>query len=158
MIGVSLMEYDYSIRKPQCRRALACALVFIVMGITLSGLSAVMTYSTSMFRSAGLTGTLAKYATAAVGLCNFLVSWIAIFTIEKFGRRPLTFIGIGGMLISLVLMAAFAAVSEYLKAGWAAYVTIGCLLYFFRFSAYWISTIMVKYDQYNYELTIFRSL
>lgn len=77
------------IRRSRNRNPLIVVLIMTIMGIQLSGISVIMAYSTSMFMSAGLSEHLAKYATVGVGLCNFSVAFIAIYTVEKFGRRIL---------------------------------------------------------------------
>ncbi|KAL3476195.1 general substrate transporter [Aspergillus californicus] len=48
-----------------------------------------------------------------IAACNgteyFLASWIAVFTIEKFGRRTLMLFGAAGMSISMAILAATAS-------------------------------------------------
>lgn len=44
---------------------------------------------------------------AVLTMCQeyFLASWIAVFTIEKSGRRPLMLLGAAGMSFSMVMLA-----------------------------------------------------
>lgn len=48
-----------------------------------------------------------------VAACNgteyFLASWVAVFTIEQFGRRTLMLFGAAGMSISMVILAITAS-------------------------------------------------
>lgn len=41
----------------------------------------------------------------------FLASWIAVFTIEKFGRRQLMLFGAAGMSFSMVILAVCLLIS-----------------------------------------------
>ncbi|KAL3307840.1 Solute carrier 2, facilitated glucose transporter member 2, partial [Cichlidogyrus casuarinus] len=69
----------------------------------LSGINAIINYSTILFKSAGLSNANAQYATLGTGCMNLLVTIVSIFLIERFGRRPLHLSGLSGMLVTAIL-------------------------------------------------------
>lgn len=74
----------------------------IVIGILLSvfqqaiGINAVLYYAPRIFESAGAEGG-GMMQTVLMGIVNILFTLIAIFTVDKFGRKPLLIIGSIGM-------------------------------------------------------------
>uniref|UniRef100_A0A8C2C3V7 Solute carrier family 2 member 3b n=1 Tax=Cyprinus carpio TaxID=7962 RepID=A0A8C2C3V7_CYPCA len=68
----------------------------------LSGINAVIYYSTKIFRYAGITE--AVYATIGVGAVNTLFTVISLFLVERAGRRTLHMIGLAGMAVCTLLM------------------------------------------------------
>lgn len=58
----------------------------------------------------GLSPFLAKLIAACNGTEYFLASWIAVFTIEKIGRRKLMLFGAAGMSVCMIVLAATDAV------------------------------------------------
>jgi sugar porter (SP) family MFS transporter len=72
-----------------------------------TGINAIIYYANEIFAAAGFT-TAAEQAKAtlwAVGVVNFLATFIAIAWIDRFGRRPLLFTGLVGMGLSLLVVA-----------------------------------------------------
>ena len=53
----------------------------------------------------GLSGFLSRLIAACNGTEYFAASWVAVFTIEKFGRRALMIFGAIGMSLSMVVLA-----------------------------------------------------
>jgi hypothetical protein len=51
---------------------------------------------------------------------QFMASWIAIFTIEKFGRRSLMMFGAAGMSISMAVLAGTTSIEGNAAFGIAA--------------------------------------
>ncbi|XP_073702702.1 solute carrier family 2, facilitated glucose transporter member 3 [Garra rufa] len=68
----------------------------------LSGINAVIYYSTEIFRNAGITA--AVFATIGVGAVNTLFTVISLFLVERAGRRTLHMIGLAGMAFCALLM------------------------------------------------------
>ncbi|KAL4738458.1 general substrate transporter [Aspergillus similis] len=68
-----------------------------------------------------------------ISACNgteyFLASWIAVFTVEKFGRRTLMLFGAAGMSISMAILAGTAS------AGTNA-ANIACIVFLFVFNTF----------------------
>nr|AFK37582.1 unknown [Medicago truncatula] len=70
-----------------------------------TGIEAVMLYSPRIFRKAGITGKeKLLLATIGVGLTKIVFLVIALFLLDKLGRRRLLQISTGGMIIGLTLL------------------------------------------------------
>lgn len=63
----------------------------------------------------GLSNFMSRLLAALNGTEYFIASWIAIFTIEKFGRRKLMLFGAVGMSGSMVVLAATSKFSDVSK-------------------------------------------
>jgi sugar porter (SP) family MFS transporter len=72
-----------------------------------TGINAIIYYANEIFAAAGFTTAQeqAKATLWAVGVVNFLATFIAIAWIDRFGRRPLLFTGLVGMGLSLLVVA-----------------------------------------------------
>jgi predicted MFS family arabinose efflux permease len=73
-------------------------------------------------QSIGLDPTLSRLLAAANGTEYFAASWIAVFTIEKFGRRQLMLFGSVGMAASMAILAGTTSQSGNSQMGIAAAV------------------------------------
>ncbi|GAB7349978.1 hypothetical protein MBLNU459_g0665t1 [Dothideomycetes sp. NU459] len=72
----------------------------------ISGINLITYYAATIYEhSIGLSGFLSRILAAANGTEYFLASWIAVFTIEKFGRRPLMLFGAAGQAASMAILA-----------------------------------------------------
>lgn len=82
----------------------------IVIGILLSvfqqaiGINAVLYYAPRIFESAGAEGG-GMMQTVIMGIVNIAFTLIAIFTVDKFGRKPLLIIGSIGMAVGAFAVA-----------------------------------------------------
>ena len=102
----------------------------------LSGINAVIFYSTSIFASIGLEGEWPEYASILLGVVQLGMTVVCMFLVDRLGRRLLLLIGIGGMCIFSYLLATTSVVAEKnpdLK--WLNYLTVVCsVLYIVFFS------------------------
>lgn len=74
--------------------------------IQISGINLVTYYAATIFEnSIGLSPFLSRLLSACNGTEYWFASWIAIFTIEKFGRRSLMIFGAAGMSFSMAVLA-----------------------------------------------------
>lgn len=82
----------------------------LIIGILLpflsqvSGINAVIYYGPMILDQAGFSLGDALSGQVIIGLVNVLFTVIAIATVDKYGRRPLLFWGVGGALLSLILL------------------------------------------------------
>ena len=82
----------------------------IIIGILLSvfqqaiGINAVLYYAPRMFENAGAEGG-GMMQTVSMGIVNILFTLVAIFTVDRFGRKPLLIIGSIGMAIGAFAVA-----------------------------------------------------
>ncbi|MCJ1288134.1 hypothetical protein MMC26_007489 [Xylographa opegraphella] len=72
----------------------------------ISGINLITYYAATIYQNQiGLSHTLSTIIAAANGTEYFAASWIAVFTIERFGRRSLMIFGATGMSLSMVILA-----------------------------------------------------
>ena len=76
----------------------------IMLGQQFSGINAVFFFSVSIFQTAGLTDSAARYATIGVGIMNVAMTFVSLVLVEKAGRKTLLLIGFAGMLVNVVLL------------------------------------------------------
>ena len=82
----------------------------IIIGIVLavlsqfSGINAIIYYGPEILNQAGFTLGDALGGQVTIGLVNTIFTFIAIFTIDRFGRRPLLIVGVSGAALSLMMV------------------------------------------------------
>ncbi|MDE6446513.1 MAG: D-xylose transporter XylE [Alistipes sp.] len=110
----------------------------IVIGVLLSffqqavGINVVLYYAPRIFENMGATGDASMMQTVVMGVVNIIFTVVAIFTVDKVGRKPLLIIGSAGMMVG---MAALAALSFTDTIGMAALVFI--IIYTASFMMSW---------------------
>jgi sugar porter (SP) family MFS transporter len=77
----------------------------------------------------GMTMINSRLIAACNGTEYFIASWIAVFTIEQFGRRSLMLFGAAGMSISMVILAVTASLGT-------AAANIACAVFLFVFNTF----------------------
>lgn len=71
-----------------------------------TGINTVIYYTTTIFQVSGFSSNIgAIYATIGIGFVNFIMTLVAIAFADKLGRKPLLYIGLSGMLISLLSLS-----------------------------------------------------
>ena len=93
---------------PVYRRALWIGLLLPFLS-QVCGINAVIYYGPRILEQAGFTLNNALGGQVTIGLVNVVFTFVAIFTIDIWGRRPLLFAGIGGAVISLLIIGALFA-------------------------------------------------
>lgn len=87
----------------------------LVIGIVqqLTGINVIFFYAPTIFEQSGV-GTDASFIQAiGVGVINVIFTIVAMFAIDRFGRRPLLLIGLSGILVSMVVCAYGFYQAEY---------------------------------------------
>ncbi|KAK4765990.1 hypothetical protein SAY87_007632 [Trapa incisa] len=97
----------------------------------LAGINAVVYYSTSVFRSAGIESDVA--ASALVGAANVLGTAVASSLMDKQGRKSLLMISFGGMAASMLLLS-LSFTWKVLAPNAGSLAVIGTVLYVLSFS------------------------
>ncbi len=85
----------------------------IMIAITLAflqqctGINTIIYYAPTIFKLAGFhSNSVAILATVGVGIANVLFTLIGLPLVDRWGRRPLLFIGLTGMAASLLMLSA----------------------------------------------------
>ena len=104
-----------------------------------TGINAVIYYAPQIFQAAGFASDLtALAATAGIGVINVLATFIAIWLVDREGRKPLLVAGVTGMVATLVVLGlAFQGGGAGTGTGSLGYITVVCLagyIIFFAFS------------------------
>ncbi|MCR8556262.1 sugar porter family MFS transporter [Mucilaginibacter sp. BJC16-A38] len=94
--------------KPVYRKALWIGLLLPFLS-QVCGINAVIYYGPRILEQAGFTLNNALGGQVTIGLVNVVFTFVAIFTIDKWGRRPLLFVGIGGAVLSLIVIGILFA-------------------------------------------------
>ena len=88
--------------------------IVLVIGVVLAvlqqvtGVNVFMYFGTEIFKKMGSSTNAALLQTVAVGSVNLTFTIIAIWTVDRLGRKPLMIIGASGMAISLLAMGGAA--------------------------------------------------
>jgi len=91
-----------------------------------TGINTIIYYAPTIFGFAGFESAKASIlATAGIGLVNVGMTVVAVWLLDKLGRRPLLFIGLAGMILSLGLIGLAFLVGA---AGILKWLTVGCLV------------------------------
>ena len=114
--------------RPGLRRAAVVAFCLAIL-VHVSGINTVIDYAPVIFQSAGWNIDQALLSTFAVGLTNFSFAMVSLWTIDRYGRKPLYIIGSLGMTICLVLLMATVMLGQF--RGVLVLVLILCYLAFF---------------------------
>jgi sugar porter (SP) family MFS transporter len=77
-----------------------CAVLLAVFN-QLSGINVILYYAPMIFEKAGATTDAAMFQAVVVGMTNMLFTIVAMFFIDRFGRKTLLLIGAVGMFVTL---------------------------------------------------------
>ena len=114
--------------KPSVRKVMLVGFLLAIF-VQISGINTIVDYAPKILLAAGVEINNALLQTSLVGLINFIFTFVAIFFIDKIGRRSLYLIGSMGMVITLIMLA----ISFYLKM--EGVFTLICILLFIAFFA-----------------------
>ncbi len=110
----------------------------ILIGVMLSvfqqfvGINVVLYYATDIFKGMGMTTNASLLQTIIVGAVNLAFTTVAIFTVDRFGRRPLQIIG---ALIMAVSMGALG--TAFWIGGQGMLALVAMLVYTAGFAVSW---------------------
>lgn len=112
--GASVLEEIKSSVTEKREKLLSYGLGVIVIGVLLSffqqaiGINVVLYYAPRIFASLGSSGDASMIQTVVMGIVNIIFTLVAIFTVDKFGRKPLLIIGSIGMAIGMTALAVLS--------------------------------------------------
>jgi len=90
-----------AILEPGIRKAVLLGSAIAILG-QFMGVNAVLYYGPDIFADAGLASKDSSFSTVLVGLVNMLTTILAVFIIDKVGRKKLIYFGVSSMIICLV--------------------------------------------------------
>ncbi len=100
----------------------------------ITGINVVIYYAPRIFQAAGFQSSqTAILATVGVGIVNVIMTIIALWLIDKAGRRPLLMVGLIGMFFSLLILG-FSFYEEAKELGIASIVSMITYVAFFAIS------------------------
>ena len=105
-----LAEIRDSLKLIESPRLLAYGRTVILIGLALSifqqlvGINAVLYYAPLMFRNLGAGNDSALLQTVVVGAANMLSTLIAIYTVDRLGRKPLLIAGAACMAVPMLAL------------------------------------------------------
>jgi SP family sugar porter-like MFS transporter len=106
--------------KPNIRYLLIIGIVLTVFQ-QWSGINVIFNYAHEIFSAAGYTVSDVLMNIVVTGVTNLVFTFVAIFTVDRWGRKPLMYVGSAGLaVIYLILGACF-----YLQiSGWPMLVLV----------------------------------
>lgn len=91
---------------PKYRRVLLMSLVIAIFQ-QITGINAILYYAPEIFKNTGVSTANASIQTIAVGVVMLLSTLLAIWLVDKAGRKKLLLAGCSVMAVSLLMVAAF---------------------------------------------------
>jgi sugar porter (SP) family MFS transporter len=111
---------------PALRKPMTIAIGLAVLQ-QITGINTVIYYGPQIFKLAGVGSDDASILAATlVGAVNVALTLVAIFAIDRWGRKPLLYLGSGGMALALIALAAAFGVPAL--AGVRAPIALGSLM------------------------------
>jgi sugar porter (SP) family MFS transporter len=92
----------------------------------ITGINTVIYYAPKILQAAGFnSASRAILATAGIGVVNVGMTIIAMFLVDRAGRRPLLLVGIAGMIVTLGMLGlSFRFANESVQLGWIAVICL----------------------------------
>ncbi|MEA4950945.1 MAG: sugar porter family MFS transporter [Petrimonas sp.] len=116
------------------------------------GVNAVLYYGPSIFETSGLSSGDSLFYQALIGLVNMGATVLALLIIDRVGRKKLVYIGVSGMIVSLILIGIYFLKGESL--GMSSTFLLGCFLAYIFFTAGSISAVIFVFLSEMYPTRI----
>lgn len=106
-----ILEEIRQTSREKTEKLFAYGMPVIIIGILLSvfqqavGINVVLYYAPRIFENMGATGNISMMQTVIMGTVNIIFTLVAIFTVDKVGRKPLLIIGSVGMMVGMVALS-----------------------------------------------------
>ncbi len=116
------------------------------------GVNAVLYYGPTIFETSGLSSGDSLFYQSLIGLVNMATTILALLIIDKVGRKRLVYIGVSGMIISLILIGLYFLVGQ--SIGMSNQFLLGCFLAYIFFTAGSISAVIFVFLSEMYPTRI----
>jgi sugar porter (SP) family MFS transporter len=105
--------------------------LFVGLGLAvfqqITGINTVIYYAPKILQTAGFNSASgAILATVGIGVVNVAMTILAMFLVDRAGRRPLLLVGIAGMIITLGVLGLSFRISN--PSGQLAWIAVICLM------------------------------
>lgn len=101
----------------------------------ITGINTIIYYAPTIFRFAGLTSNhAALLATTWIGLINMFMTFVAIYFLDKLGRKPLLQFGLASMVISLIILGIGFHINQIVQESVGIIVIISLFIYIGSFA------------------------
>lgn len=100
--------------KEKTEKVFAYGKTVILVGALLSffqqaiGINVVLYYAPRIFENLGASSDASMLQTVVMGVVNIIFTLVAIFTVDKLGRKPLLIVGSIGMMVGMIALAVFS--------------------------------------------------
>jgi sugar porter (SP) family MFS transporter len=136
---------------PGIFRAVLIGCAIAILG-QFMGVNAVLYYGPSIFETSGLSSGDSLFYQSLIGLVNMGTTVLALLIIDKIGRKKLVYIGVSGMIVSLILIGIYFLKGESL--GMSSIFLLGCFLAYIFFTAGSISAVIFVFLSEMYPTKI----
>jgi sugar porter (SP) family MFS transporter len=106
----------------------------MIVGITLAvfqqlcGINIVFNYTSTIFASVGANLDRQLFETVAIGIVNLLFTLLAMWQVDKLGRKPLMLIGSLGLAVLYILLAT--ALQQHFNAGFVSVIVLLAIAFY----------------------------
>ncbi len=107
-LGETVKSEWKSLLEPGIVRAVIIGAAIAVLG-QFMGVNAVLYYGPEIFANAGLAAEDSSLSTVLVGLVNMLTTILAVFIIDRVGRKKLIWFGVSSMIVCLIAIGVIFA-------------------------------------------------
>jgi SP family xylose:H+ symportor-like MFS transporter len=113
--------------RPNLRKVMLMGIALAILQ-QVTGINVFMYYAPEIFKNLGTGSDTALLQTIAVGSVNMLFTIVAIWTVDKLGRKPLMLVGSAGMGICLLALGMAAFFQQ--ATGWVLLFVLGYIAFF----------------------------
>lgn len=130
----------------------------VIIGVAIAmlgqfmGVNAVLYYGPSIFETSGLSSGDSLFYQSLIGMVNMGTSVLALLIIDKIGRKKLVYVGVSGMVISLLLIGFYFMMGKSL--GLSSIFLLVCFLLYIFFTAGSISAVIFVFLSEMYPTQI----
>lgn len=125
--------------QPGIFRAVLIGCAIAILG-QFMGVNAVLYYGPSIFETSGISSGDSLFYQSLIGVVNMGTTILALLIIDKVGRKKLVYVGVSGMIVSLLLIGLYFLKGEALNMSSVFLLT--CFLLYIFFCAGSISAVI----------------
>jgi MFS transporter, SP family, arabinose:H+ symporter len=137
--------------QPGIRKAVIIGCAIAILG-QFMGVNAVLYYGPSIFEKSGLSSGDSLFYQSLIGVVNMLTTVLALLIIDKVGRKKLVYVGVTGMIVSLLLIGLYSLNGE--AWGLSSIFLLACFLAYIFFCAGSISAVIFVFLSEMYPTKI----